>query len=195
MIDLVVLRYAILAADHRSFRKAALSLGLRSTAVSRRIRGLEDTIGVSIFERFSGGIRLTAAGAEFISAIRRALDDIDSAISTAGTAGLGGSGRLKIGLCGSLSTGELRDTLIEYLGRYPEVAIDVVEGSGSELVTGLKRHAIDVAILADETLRGDDTMQLWTERIMVAVPESHCLAARSRLQWCDLMGHRKSTTS
>jgi len=39
---------------------------------------LEDTIGVSIFERFSGGIRLTDAGAEFVGAIRRALGDIDA---------------------------------------------------------------------------------------------------------------------
>jgi len=99
-IDLASLRYTILAADHRSFRAAALTLGVRSSVISRRIRDLEDTIGVSIFERFSGGIRLTDAGAEFVGAIRRALDDIDAAISTAGTAGLGGSGRLKIGFCG-----------------------------------------------------------------------------------------------
>jgi len=96
-IDLASLRYTILASDHRSFRAAAFTIGVRSSVISRRIRDLEDTIGVLIFERFSGGIRLTDAGAKFVGAIRRALDDIDAAISTAGTAGLGGSGRLKIG--------------------------------------------------------------------------------------------------
>jgi DNA-binding transcriptional LysR family regulator len=158
--------------------------------ISRRIRDLEDTIGVSIFERFSGGIRLTDAGAEFVGAIRRALDDIDAAISTAGTAGLGGSGRLKIGFCGSLSTGELRATLIDYLGRYPDVAVDVTEGCGPQLTTELKRQAIDIAILADESPRDEDTMALWSERVMVAVPDSHCLAARSQVHWYDLMGER-----
>jgi DNA-binding transcriptional LysR family regulator len=189
-IDLASLRYTILAADHRSFRAAALTLGVRSSVISRRIRDLEDTIGVSIFERFSGGIRLTDAGAEFVAAIRRALDDIDAAISTAGTAGLGGSGRLKIGFCGSLSTGELRATLIDYLGRYPDVAVDVTEGCGPQLTTELKRQAIDIAILADESPRDEDTMALWSERVMVAVPDSHCLATRSQVHWYDLMGER-----
>jgi DNA-binding transcriptional LysR family regulator len=189
-IDLASLRYTILAANHRSFRAAALTLGVRPSVISRRIRDLEDTIGVSIFERFSGGIRLTDAGAEFVGAIRRTLDDIDAAISTAGTAGLGGSGRLKIGFCGSLSTGELRATLIEYLGRYPDVAVDVTEGSGPQLTTELKRQAIDIAILADESPRDEDTMALWSERVMVAVPDSHCLAARSQVHWYDLMGER-----
>lgn len=41
----------MLVADHQSFRKAALAIGIRQSVISRRIRSLEDTIGVSIFER------------------------------------------------------------------------------------------------------------------------------------------------
>ena len=73
MIDLQSLRYAVLVADHHSFRKAATALGVHQSAIGRRVRSLEDAIGVSIFERRSGGAYLTCAGTEFVATIRRVL--------------------------------------------------------------------------------------------------------------------------
>jgi DNA-binding transcriptional LysR family regulator len=55
MIDLQSLRHAVLVADHHSFRKAAIALGVHQSAIGRRVRSLEDVIGVSIFERRSRG--------------------------------------------------------------------------------------------------------------------------------------------
>src|SRR6266700_1807847 len=90
MIDLRSLRYSVIVADHRSFRGAAVAIGSSQSAIGRRIRSLEDSIGGSIFERHSGGIRLTHAGAEFITTSCWILQEIDAAISMAGVAGLGG---------------------------------------------------------------------------------------------------------
>jgi len=191
MIDLRSLRYSVVVADHRSFRKAALAIGTSQSAIGRRIRSLEDSIGVSIFERHSGGVRLTHAGIEFITTIRRILRDIDAAISTAGVAGLGGTGRLAVGFYASLSRGELRDTLVEYVGRYPVVMVRVVEGLRSQLIADLKNKAIDIAVVSGEIDRTiGDAMTLWSERIMVAVPEEHPVATHSRIHWKDIKGER-----
>jgi DNA-binding transcriptional LysR family regulator len=54
MIDLRSLRYAVVVADHHSFRKAAIALGAHQSAIGRRVRSLEDALGVSIFERGFG---------------------------------------------------------------------------------------------------------------------------------------------
>lgn len=191
MIDLQSLRYSVLVADHRSFRKAALAIGLRQSTISRRIRSLEDTIGVSIFERHSGGVRLTYAGLEFVNAIRRCLHEIDIAVSIAGVAGRGATGLLTVGFYASLSTGELRDTLIDYVTRYPDVTVRVVEGSRCQLIAGLKSKATDIAIVVGEVdQRTTDAMALWHERIMVAMPEAHSLATHTRIHWRDLKGER-----
>lgn len=48
-----------------SFHAAARRLNLTQTAVSARIRGLEDTLGETLFERGAGGTRLSAAGRHF----------------------------------------------------------------------------------------------------------------------------------
>jgi DNA-binding transcriptional LysR family regulator len=196
MIDLQSLRYIVLVADHHSFRKAAIALGVHQTAIGRRVRSLEDAIGVSIFERRSGGAYLTCAGTEFLAAIRRVLQEIDTAISVAGVAGLGATGRITVGWYASLSSGELRATLVDYIGRYPAVMIRVVEGSRSRLIASLKSKEIDIAIVTGKVDRMiGDAMSLWSERIMVAVPQEHPLAAHSRIHWQDLRGERFLLTS
>jgi DNA-binding transcriptional LysR family regulator len=182
MIDLQSLRHAVLVADHHSFRKAAIALGVHQSAIGRRVRSLEDAVGVSIFERRSGGAYLTCAGAEFVATIRRVLQEIDTAISVAGVAGLGATGRVTVGWYASLSSGELRATLVDYLGRYPAVTIRVVEGSRSRLIASLKNKEIDIAIVAGKIDRMiGDAMSLWSERIMVAVPQEHPLATHTRI--------------
>jgi len=55
-IDLQHLHYAIAAADHGSFRRAAEALLLRQSTLSRCIRQLEEAIGVIVFDRSSGGV-------------------------------------------------------------------------------------------------------------------------------------------
>src|SRR5260370_22331982 len=83
MIDLQSLCYAVLVTDHHSFRKAATPLGVHQSAIGRRDRSLEDAIGVSIFERRSGGAYLTCSVAEFGPKILMVLQEIDTASSIA----------------------------------------------------------------------------------------------------------------
>ncbi len=73
MIDLVSVTQALLVAEHLSFSRAAQVLGVRQSAVSRRVRALEDKLGVSLFERDSTGVRLTEAGRRFLERTRPTL--------------------------------------------------------------------------------------------------------------------------
>jgi predicted transcriptional regulator len=54
-VDLQHLRYAVAAADHGSFRRAAEVLLLQQSTLSRCIRQLEHSLGMTVFERSSGG--------------------------------------------------------------------------------------------------------------------------------------------
>jgi DNA-binding transcriptional LysR family regulator len=78
-LDLVSIALALLVAECLSFRRAARMLGVRQSAVSRRVRVLEDLVGVSLFERHHGGVRVTAAGARFLDQARDALLQLDNA--------------------------------------------------------------------------------------------------------------------
>ena len=69
--------YVIAAADHGSFRRAAIALGVQESAVSRRIRQLEERLGTTFFIRSSRGVELTQAGKKFVLRGRKALSEIN----------------------------------------------------------------------------------------------------------------------
>ena len=114
MINLVSVSQALLVAEHLSFSRAAQVLGVRQSAVSRRVRALEDALGVSLFERESTGVRLTEAGRRFLERARPALSEIDHAVKAAASAGRGAEGVLRIGILSSVSGGFMRDVLGHY---------------------------------------------------------------------------------
>jgi DNA-binding transcriptional LysR family regulator len=88
-INSVSIAQALVVAKYLSFRGAASALGIRQSAVSRRVRALEDELGVSLFERHRTGVRVTDAGARFLQQAREALAQLDHASKIAGVAGQG----------------------------------------------------------------------------------------------------------
>lgn len=75
-IELKHLRYAEVAERYGSFRKAADSLSLKQSNLSRRVRHLEEQLGIALFERTNGGVRPTPAGRDFVNGIRRVLNEL-----------------------------------------------------------------------------------------------------------------------
>ena len=95
--QLTHLRFAISAAEHGSFHKAAASLRLKQSTLSRRIRQMEDLIGADLFERSRSGVRPTPAGAEFLRNARRLIEQAETMARVAKAAGRGEAGKLCIG--------------------------------------------------------------------------------------------------
>jgi DNA-binding transcriptional LysR family regulator len=188
-VDLQHLRYAVAAADHGSFRRAAEALRLQQSTLSRSIRQLEQRIGMTVFDRSSGGARATEAGRDFLRVARSIVEQMDTLLTTAHSTGRGETGRLAIGFYTSLSTGNLRATLVDYLQRFPQIDVGMIESSRTRLVNALRNGAIDIAIVTGETPFLDSkSMPLWSERILVALPESHRLVASETIYRTDLKG-------
>ena len=181
------LRYVVAAADEGSFRRAATALGVEQSAISRRIRDVEDRLGVSLFTRHSGGVDLTNAGKRFLGHARHALRQIDRAAKLAGSAGRGERGIVRVGIVSSLASGFIADLLKEYERANAGVHIEYIEGAPSEHVAAVRRFKIDVAFVTARTAPADcETEQLWTEKVFVVLPSDHRLVARKVISWSDL---------
>lgn len=186
-IELKHLRFADAAAQHGSFRKAADALGLKQSNLSRRIKNLEERLGYRLFERTNGGVRPTRAGRDFLEGARRVLDDVQTIVGAADAVARGAAGHLRIGFYTSLSAGNLRSTLSELARRFPQVQISAVEDLRSRLRNGLHNRTIDIAIVTGEPVADSArSMPLWSERMLIALPETHALAAKDVLNWSDL---------
>jgi DNA-binding transcriptional LysR family regulator len=120
-VDLVHLRYAVAAADHGSFRRAAEALLLRQSKLSRSVRQLEERIEMIVFERSSGGVRATQAGRDFLRMVRSILERMGTLMASAYSTCRGEAGRLAIGFYTSLSASNLGAPLINYAYRFPRV--------------------------------------------------------------------------
>jgi len=173
------------AADIGSFRQAADVLRLRQSQLSRCVRQLEHSIGVVVFERSSGGVKPTPGGREFLRTARIILEQVDALVASAKTTRRGETGRLAVGFCTSLSTGNLRATLLDFKVHFPHIELGTVERSRTRLTTALRNGTLDILVVTGATpLLESQTLPL--ERILVALPEDHPLTTRDVVLWTDL---------
>jgi DNA-binding transcriptional LysR family regulator len=128
------LRYVIAAAEQGSFRRAAQALGVQESAISRRIRDLEDEIGAALFIRHHGGVELTYAGQVFLGRAQKAISHIGHAERDVGAAGRGELGVVRIGIFSSLASGFLADLFRVYDAEHEGVRLDFIEGGSSDHV-------------------------------------------------------------
>ncbi len=97
-VNLISLTQALMAAEKGSFNRVALEFGVRQSAVSRRIRSLEDELGVSIFERNGKSIRVTTPGRVFLEEAQKILENLEQAADYARSAGKGVAGEIYLGV-------------------------------------------------------------------------------------------------
>ncbi|PKP96724.1 MAG: LysR family transcriptional regulator [Alphaproteobacteria bacterium HGW-Alphaproteobacteria-13] len=189
--DIRQLRYAVAAADHGSFYRAARALDVEQSTLSRSILKLERVIGGKIFERSRAGVTTTIAGSDFIRRARPMVTNADQLVTMMRAAGQGHAGRLIIGHNNSLSAGNLRATILGWREAHPDVDLDGVEADRGILLAGLDTGEIDIAILiGDVTHEGYRREPFWSERTLVALPCRHPLAEREVVYWTDLRGEQ-----
>ena len=185
-VELQHLRYCLASADHGSFRRAAEALLIKQSTLSRKVRELEDTIGVQLFDRSSGGVQATPIGQTFLKTARSILAQFDELLEITHNKQTNANNRLAVGFYTSLSTGNLRATLIDFRKRSHQVELSLIERSREDLVIGLRNGTVDIAIFPGETPVAAEALPLWSERILVALPPGHVLAERDTIFWTDL---------
>lgn len=111
-------------AEASGIRRAATHLNVQLSSVSRRIRDLEDALGVSLFDRHQGDVRLTEAGARFRSDLRPVFSRLDNALWRARATGRVEKGRVRSGILASLASGFFNRVLSQWLAEHPRIALD-----------------------------------------------------------------------
>lgn len=186
-IELRQLQYAVMTADKCSFARAAEALGTKQSTLSKKVADLEIRLGIKLFERSTNGATPTVASKNVLEAARRIVKDVDNLVTTARAMSYGDQGRLAVGFSSSLTGGNLRAMIAEYLLRFPDVQFDGVEAEPERLRNALQLRMLDVAITAaDISDTGIVKVALWPERAMVVLPDGHPLADAEQVLWSDL---------
>lgn len=169
-MELKDLKLFVEVAAAAGFRRAAAHLDVRQSVVSRRVRDLEDELGVSLFERHRGGVRLTHAGTRFLSDLRPLLAHLESAVAAVRANGYAGQGRLRLGVGTSLSAGFIRVLLEAWSAEHPQVLVDIYEAGPREQLGSILNRDIDVTFLTGSSWPpGCDAELLWTDEVFAAL--------------------------
>jgi DNA-binding transcriptional LysR family regulator len=113
-------------ARHGSFRAAALSLGLSTTALSNAVAKLEAKLGVRLFNRTTRSVALTEAGRAFVAQVAPALQDIHGAMDAARSHQSTPSGTLRINAFAAGAREIIAPLVVTFLRRHEGVHIDLV---------------------------------------------------------------------
>jgi DNA-binding transcriptional LysR family regulator len=148
---------------------------------------LERELGVPMFVRLQSGVRLTTAGRLILGRVREFVSQLEDSTRQARALAREVISRIRIGILSSIARGFLRELLERHLSEHSTVTLQVFEGSPSDNVANVRSGQLDVAFIVDGAEITDcDTLQLWTERLYVALPSKHSLAKSRQVPWSTL---------
>jgi len=186
MITLRQLRYLTSLARHRHFGRAAADCAVTQPALSMQVRELEREIGTELVERRPGEIALTDTGLDVAERAEQILAATRDLVDFARHRDLL-SGRLKLGIIPTLAPYVLPRVLPRLAAKYPQLRLEVRETQTELLLGELGRGELDAVMLALPVEGADvETLALFDDAFLLAVPASDALPARARVSVRDV---------
>jgi DNA-binding transcriptional LysR family regulator len=181
-LDLRLVRYFVVVADHRHFGRAATALRVAQPSLSRQIRRLEQQLGARLLDRTPQGTRLTEAGEVFLPAAKALLRS--AARAAAQTRAAAQPSRIAIGY----TTGLIVTPAARELRRqHPDADVHTVHLEWNAARQSLLDHRVDAVVtrLPFPTDQLHVTI-LYDEPRVLVVPLDHRLAGKESITLDDI---------
>lgn len=150
--DLNILSAFLIAAEERSFTKAARRLGVSPSAVSHAIRGLEESLGVRLLSRTTRNLAPTEAGQDLLLRLRPAFTEIEDALDKLSGLRDKPVGRVRVVTPRLAAMMVLAPKLKKFAQDYADVVLDITtDESLMDIVAG----AFDAGIHFGEYIQKD----------------------------------------
>ncbi|MFF8650128.1 LysR family transcriptional regulator [Streptomyces griseoluteus] len=183
-----LLEQFLAVAEERHFGRAAERLSMRQPPLSQAIQRLERRVGVQLFDRGPGGVRLTPAGEAFAADAARLLAAETAALDRARRVGRGLEGDLRLGYVSLLSLRYLPRLLGAAAQELPGLRIRLHQDSSAAVADMLLAGSLDLGFVRDLSAVSAElvTSVFARERVMAALPASHPLAGAEALDLTEL---------
>jgi DNA-binding transcriptional LysR family regulator len=167
-LDIEAVQAFVLAADLKSFTRAAEALDTTQSAVSRKIKRLEDGLGRRLLERTPRLVRLSADGNAFLDGARNLVAAHHGAVASFGIK----QRRLVVGISHHIVGGELPMLLKRMSSAEPGLVLELRIATSNEVLADFERGTIDAAIaLRHDNRRRDGETILEEAFAWMAAPD------------------------
>jgi len=181
------LEYVVAIADHGSFVRAAEHCRVAQPSLSAQVRKLETWLGITMFERTTRRVIVTAEGKSFIEQARRVLAEARLLLTIVQRSDGPFGGTLRLAAISTLGPYLFPRILPGLRKKYSELAFILSEGLTGELVPKLIDGEVDAALLSlPQTDPALATAAIFSEPFLLACPKGHPASRKGGPTWDGL---------
>ncbi|MDE7326264.1 MAG: LysR family transcriptional regulator [Lachnospiraceae bacterium] len=173
-----------------SFVKAADILGLTPSAISHTISSMEQELGFFVLTRRKSGITLTNYGEHllpYVNAVLNSNESLQQAIAEWN--GLK-RGKVKLGVFSSVCTSWLPDILHSFGERYPEITIEVFQGTYDDVFYWIKNGVVDLGFLSVSSAKDIPIKPLYRDPLLCVLPKGMAGKGKRSMKIEEMRSHQ-----
>ena len=186
-MDLYQIRYFVAISETGSFTKAAERLFVSQPSLSAGIKKLEQELGVILYERGGRKAVLTSAGKFFLGKAQTILNEYQTTLQE--LKGFQTKPTLRLGVLRTLLVESICLLISSFQAQYPNVLIELVDGTTTELQEWLEEGQVDLGItVLNNTEETKNSLTLFQQRRALAVSLNHPFAIKGSVRLKDIDG-------
>ncbi|MBI1201152.1 MAG: LysR family transcriptional regulator [Rhodopseudomonas sp.] len=186
-IDFLGLEAFLSIAERGSFQRAAAHLNLSQTAISHRMRKLEEEIGLMLFARTTREVTLTRAGIEFLPKAQKALAELELSFDDLKQQGAKRRERLDIACLPAFAINYLPPILRKFHNAQPDVQVRMYETPSTAIGDLVQSGEVEFGLSVVKTNQWDlDVEMISSSPLVLACLAKHPLAKKRSVGWAEL---------
>ncbi len=187
-LSLRQLRAFLAVAQESSMTGAAAKLHLTPSALSMLVRGMEDDLGLRLFERTTRRLVLTDEGKMFLPTVEMVFSMLNEGISDLQKSQRLKATQLSVATSPLLASALFPKVIASFRAQYPQVRVELMDMPVESLTELVRRGEADVAVGTAHSDVTDLSVQLlYVDKLMLACHASHPLADQREVSWQRLM--------
>ena len=185
------MRAFVTIAELRSFRSAAEVLGVSQPVLSRRLKGLEQALGVTLLERSTRHVVPTIAGRQLAPIVRSMITELESSVLSLNDLSSDQQACVAIACIATAAVSFLPRVIENFYTQFPKVRFRILDLSTSKVLESVAQGEVEFGINILGTTHADVavTPMLQDPYVLVCRRDTP-LARKRRITWRDLLEHR-----
>lgn len=157
-----------------NFTRAASLLNLSQPALTVRIRNLEESLGVRLFDRNTRTVSLTRIGRELVPALQRILRDLDAVVAQARDLAAQRHGIVRLAALPSFAAGVLPEIIAQFRETNPKISFVIHDVIASEVIAQVREEQVDLGLTGGRIVDPDfEVLHTTQDHMHVVYPVGH----------------------
>jgi DNA-binding transcriptional LysR family regulator len=183
-IDALGMQAFIAIAERGGFQKAANTLHITQTALTRRLQNLEASLGVKLVERTTRSVALTKIGSDFLPHGRRLLTELESTLLEMQQSGKAQRGDISIACVPTAGVHYLPRIIRLYSAAYPNNRIKILDHLSAGVTEAVLSREAEFGIRQSGPQHPElSTIRLLQDCYVLICREDHPFAGRRKISW------------